>query len=37
MTQQVRMSGNSVSPPPIAALKRTNDPWHKAVALKDAA
>lgn len=27
-TQQVHMCGNSVSPPPMAALARTNDPWR---------
>lgn len=26
-TQQVHMCGNSVSPPPMAALARVNDPW----------
>ena len=26
-TQQVHMCGNSVSPPPMAALARANDPW----------
>ncbi|MEE4732751.1 DNA cytosine methyltransferase [Pseudomonas alliivorans] len=26
-TQQVQMCGNSVSPPPMAALARANDPW----------
>lgn len=36
-TQQVHMCGNSVSPPPMAALARANDPWrleapHSAVA-----
>ncbi|WP_116866953.1 DNA cytosine methyltransferase [Pseudomonas syringae] len=35
-TQQVHMCGNSVSPPPMAALARANDPWrveaHRAVA-----
>ena len=29
-TQQVHMCGNSVSPPPIAALARANDPWRIA-------
>ncbi|WP_122663546.1 DNA cytosine methyltransferase [Pseudomonas viridiflava] len=28
-TQQVHMCGNSVSPPPMAALARANDPWSK--------
>lgn len=27
-TQQVHMCGNSVSPPPMAALARANDPWQ---------
>ena len=27
-TQQVQMCGNSVSPPPMAALARANDPWY---------
>jgi len=30
-TQQVHMCGNSVSPPPMAALARANDPWRSAV------
>ncbi|WP_439868861.1 DNA cytosine methyltransferase [Pseudomonas syringae] len=29
-TQQVHMCGNSVSPPPMAALARANDPWLAA-------
>lgn len=29
-TEQVHMCGNSVSPPPMAALARANDPWRKA-------
>jgi DNA (cytosine-5)-methyltransferase 1 len=29
-TQQVHMCGNSVSPPPMAALARANDPWQLA-------
>ena len=28
-TQQVHMCGNSVSPPPMAALARANDPWSR--------
>ncbi|WP_085646764.1 MULTISPECIES: DNA cytosine methyltransferase [unclassified Pseudomonas] len=28
-TQQVHMCGNSVSPPPMAALARANDPWRQ--------
>jgi len=27
-TEQVHMCGNSVSPPPMAALARANDPWR---------
>jgi DNA (cytosine-5)-methyltransferase 1 len=30
-TQQVHMCGNSVSPPPMAALARANDPWRVSV------
>lgn len=30
-TQQVHMCGNSVSPPPMAALARANDPWKISV------
>lgn len=29
-TQQVHMCGNSVSPPPMAALARANNPWREA-------
>jgi DNA (cytosine-5)-methyltransferase 1 len=29
-TQQVHMCGNSVSPPPMAALAQANDPWRVA-------
>ncbi|EJN17292.1 site-specific DNA methylase [Pseudomonas sp. GM79] len=36
-TQQVHMCGNSVSPPPMAALARANDPWRAAVAVHQAA
>ncbi|EJM94709.1 DNA cytosine methyltransferase [Pseudomonas sp. GM67] len=36
-TQQVHMCGNSVSPPPMAALARANDPWRQAEAFKEAA
>ena len=32
-TQQVHMCGNSVSPPPMAALARANDPWRVAQAM----
>ncbi len=28
-TQQVHMCGNSVSPPPMAALAKANDPWRQ--------
>jgi len=31
-TEQVHMCGNSVSPPPMAALARANDPWRAATA-----
>ena len=31
-TEQVHMCGNSVSPPPMAALARANDPWRSATA-----
>jgi len=34
-TEQVHMCGNSVSPPPMAALARANDPWR--VKQRDAA
>ncbi|MBC2383572.1 DNA cytosine methyltransferase [Pseudomonas sp. WS 5096] len=37
ITQQVHMCGNSVSPPPMAALTRANDPWCPAAAFKEAA
>ena len=30
-TEQVHMCGNSVSPPPMAALARSNDPWKVKV------
>ncbi|MBJ2236039.1 DNA cytosine methyltransferase [Pseudomonas rhodesiae] len=36
-TQQVHMCGNSVSPPPMAALARANDPWRQVEVLKEAA
>ncbi|WPO32058.1 DNA cytosine methyltransferase [Pseudomonas sp. BO3-4] len=29
-TEQVHMCGNSVSPPPMAALAKANDPWNSA-------
>ncbi len=31
--EQVHMCGNSVSPPPMAAIVRANNPWHDAQAL----
>lgn len=36
-TQQVHMCGNSVSPPPMAALARANDPWRVASGQAEAA
>lgn len=36
-TQQVHMCGNSVSPPPMAALARANDPWRAAQQQAEAA
>lgn len=30
-TQQVHMCGNSVSPPPMAALAQANDPWRTTI------
>lgn len=36
-TQQVHMCGNSVSPPPMAALARANDPWRHAEQIREAA
>ncbi|WP_372822462.1 DNA cytosine methyltransferase [Pseudomonas parafulva] len=36
-TQQVHMCGNSVSPPPMAALARANDPWRTSDRLASAA
>lgn len=36
-TQQVHMCGNSVSPPPMAALARANDPWRIAQSQSEAA
>lgn len=32
-TEQVHMCGNSVSPPPMAALARANDPWRAATSI----
>lgn len=36
-TQQVHMCGNSVSPPPMAALARANDPWRSSIQHSEAA
>ena len=36
-TQQVHMCGNSVSPPPMAAIARANDPWRQAEQIREAA
>jgi len=36
-TQKVHMCGNSVSPPPMAALARANDPWRQTEQIKEAA
>lgn len=36
-TQQVHMCGNSVSPPPMAALAKANDPWRQIELCKEAA
>ncbi|WP_373754562.1 DNA cytosine methyltransferase [Pseudomonas sp.] len=36
-TEQVHMCGNSVSPPPMAALARANDPWRTAASQSQAA
>jgi DNA (cytosine-5)-methyltransferase 1 len=36
ITQQVHMCGNSVSPPPMAALAGANDPWKKFASQKAA-
>jgi DNA (cytosine-5)-methyltransferase 1 len=36
-TEQVHMCGNSVSPPPMAALARANDPWRQAERMLEAA
>ncbi|WP_260845959.1 hypothetical protein [Pseudomonas azotoformans] len=35
--QAVFMCGNSVSPPPMAELKRANDPWRQVEEIKEAA
>jgi len=36
-TEQVHMCGNSVSPPPMAALARANDPWRQYERIQEAA
>lgn len=36
-TEQVHMCGNSVSPPPMAALARANDPWRTTTSQVEAA
>ncbi|NBK38192.1 DNA methyltransferase [Pseudomonas soli] len=36
-TEQVHMCGNSVSPPPMAALARANDPWKSTAGQSKAA
>ncbi|WP_440804877.1 DNA cytosine methyltransferase [Pseudomonas syringae] len=36
-TQQVHMCGNSVSPPPMAALAKANDPWRQIEHCREAA
>ena len=36
-TEQVHMCGNSVSPPPMAALARANDPWRATTSQAKAA
>ena len=36
-TRQVHMCGNSVSPPPMAALARANDPWRVVATHSEAA
>jgi len=36
-TQQVHMCGNSVSPPPMAALAKANDPWRTVTQQQEAA
>jgi DNA (cytosine-5)-methyltransferase 1 len=37
ITQKVHMCGNGVSPPPMAALARANDPWRVSAQRKEAA
>ncbi|KPC06884.1 DNA cytosine methyltransferase [Pseudomonas syringae] len=36
-TKQVNMCGNSVSPPPMAALAKANDPWRQIELCREAA
>ncbi len=36
-TEQVHMCGNSVSPPPMAAIAKANDPWLAVLGTKSAA
>lgn len=36
-TQQVHMCGDSVSPPPMAAMARANDPWRQSQRIREAA
>ncbi|WP_024674104.1 DNA cytosine methyltransferase [Pseudomonas syringae] len=36
-TQQVHMCGNSVSPPPMAAIAKANDPWRQIELCREAA
>lgn len=36
-TQQIHMCGNSVSPPPMAALAQANDPWRAVKCMAEAA
>jgi DNA (cytosine-5)-methyltransferase 1 len=37
ITQKVHMCGNSVSPPPMAALAKANDPWRQVARYQEAA
>lgn len=37
LQQQTHMCGNSVSPPPMAALARANDPWRQSERYQEAA
>ena len=36
-TQQIHMCGNSISPPPMAALAQANDPWRAVKCMAEAA